>query len=352
LARAHSRGAKHQAVSTASGPSWFDDEAPLWTMGWPTTRRLIHRAISSWRVWAAAVLVVSGAVAWRRSLAPSKYEAEVVMRVSEGAVASSGSQLSMGSLRAYVNDLAFTTSRLAGVMGKHPSSFPALSVDPTDAIDGFRQRMHLVISQNDFIEDRAPGDPPRSARLVVAFESSDPQLAWSVARELAELVVESALGGQRDVRRREREVAALVAGKADVDLQAILRQGAPPLSARVEGARGRLMEARQRATAAELALRALEEQQAFRVDVIDPGRVPRRHDPVAAALSAFAWAALALSGAALLLAGAFDPRVLDGGDLAPLGLAVLGHLPPLPSRSAPSPREQRAGAPPSGRTGA
>jgi hypothetical protein len=345
LLRAHSRGAKHKAVSAAAGPTWFDDEAPLRTTGRITTRRLIHRAVRSWRVWLVVVLVASAAYSWRRATSPGRYEATVVMRVSEGAVASTGLQLAIGALRAYVNDMAFTTSHLSGVMSKHKASFPMLAVDEASAIDAFRQRMGVAISQNDFIEDRVPGDPPRSARLAVSFEASDPELAWAVAHELADLIVGAAMGGERDALRREREAAALEVAKDDVDLQTIVHQGAPPLSARVEGARGRLAGAQQREAAAELALHALDEQQVLRFEVIDPGRAPQRHDPVSTGVSSFVWTTLALSAAALLFAGAYDPRILDGADLPPLGVAVLGQLPALPLPPGSRRREQPLGSP-------
>jgi len=35
--------------------------------------------------------------------------------------------------------------------------------------------------------------------------------------------------------------------------------------------------------------------------------------------------------AACLLVGAFDPRVLNAGDLTDLGIPLLGRLPPLPA---------------------
>jgi hypothetical protein len=320
----------------ATAPSWFDEETPLGDEGWATARRLARRSAASWTVWVALALVGSALWALSRSRAPAHYTAAVLMRVSEGKVAvGTPTQLAAGSLRAYINDLAFASGHLIDLMRRHVADFPEVVQDPASAVESLRERIKVQIAENDFIEERGPDDPPRSARLTIAYQSGDPRLAFAMATELGDLVIGSALGRQRDHLRREQAGAATAVQRADAELTVILQDASTGgLEKRVEAGRMRLRAAQEQARSVELALRALGERQALRFEVIDPGRVPERLDPKLAFVTAFVTALAILLLAGFLLAGAFDPRVLDGEDLDGMRIAVLGEVPRLPRAGA------------------
>src|SRR5262249_43357875 len=153
-----------------------------------------------------------------RSRMPVLYDATVVLRVTESQVAIPGAQLGAGVLRSYLNDMAFTNMRLLELMRGHRRYFGDVDEDPMDSLEGFRQQLSLTTTENDFIEERGPGDPARSARVVITFHAVDPQVALGVARELAELVKGSTLGRQKESLERERVAALAAATKADADV--------------------------------------------------------------------------------------------------------------------------------------
>lgn len=324
-------------TADAARPAWIDQEPPLAARGWATARRLMGRAAFTWPLWVTAALILAALAALARARAPVRYEASVVLRVSEGqltnSTAAQGSRLSIGTLRAYLSDLGFTNERLLGIMRRHAAIFPDAINDPPTAVAAFRDQMSVSLAENDFVEDRGAGDPPRTARVTVTFKAGNPELAWRMATEVAELVAGATLQRQRESMQGQRDaaVAALKAAEEEV-----MRVGAAPQDAgrdqRLKAAGERLAAAQKGALSVDLALRALAERQVLRFDVVDPGRVPERASVTDVALTTF-FTVLAAGLLGLpLLAGAFDPRVLDGEDLAAVGLQPVGRVPPLPAR--------------------
>jgi hypothetical protein len=307
---------------------WVEEEAPVGGRLRAATARLLRRAGASWPWWVAAALLAAGAATYAL-VRTEVYEVSVVLRVDEGTMETQG-RLSPGALETYVKELSFTNTRLLELMRKHPGRFPGLAVDPGWTLDGFRERVNVTMSENDFVEERGPGDPPRSARLTIAFRSIDPEFAWTMARELSDVVIGSTLAGQKATLERERAAAQSAVRKAEEDAAAIRLIDPMGEGSRAAAARRRLVAAQQSVAAAELALRAASEHQTLRFEVVDPGRPPPRRDPVVYAGTMFALMLAVALAAASLLAGAFDPRVLDAEDLAAIGVTTLGDLPALP----------------------
>jgi hypothetical protein len=152
----------------------------------------------------------------------------------------------------------------------------------------------------------------------------------TIARELADLVIASALGSQRQALERQRAAFVTAAAGAEADLVTVTRADPLGLDKHTGAVRERVKQARSLVASSTLALKALDEKRAVRFEMVDAGRVPPRVDKTAAA----AWALLSSFFGALmagsLLAGAFDPRALDAEDLGGLGLVVLGCVPALP----------------------
>jgi len=318
---------------------WFEDEPSLATTGWAITRRLTRRAAVSWPLWVGIALALSAVLTFLRARVPSRYEAAVVLRVAEAQVAIPGAALGAGTLRPYVNELVFTNTRLIDLMSKHPGHFPDLPLDPASAVEEFRKALSTSISENDFTEERSDDDPPRSARLEIAFHASDPRLAFDVVQELSTMVVESTLGEQRASLEREQAAARTAVSKAEAGYADAKRADPTGLDPRTLSAQTQQSLAQQRLATATLALHALNEKQVLRFQVVDPGQVPAARSTgrsIAFGLAATLLATL-LGGA--LLAGAFDPRVLDAEDLAGVGLGTLGEVPELPALAAVGPGE-------------
>ena len=311
--------------------SWFDREPPLAKAGWRAMRRLARRSRASWPLWLGAALLVSGAMTARRAWAPLRYEVTTVLRVSEGALDASGSNLNGGTLRSYVDERAFTSDRLTELMKRHHEWFAGAAADPEQALAGFRAAMEVSISENGFIEDRGPGDPPRAARIALTFRARSPDVAYTIGRELDDLVIGSALEGQRAGLEREAAVAVDSLRRAQDDLSRALREDPTGNDPRVRAARERWRKAQAASAAATTDVHAGTAQQALRFELVDPGRKPEDQKDFEPLVNRFIVSFLTAILAGWLLAGAFDPRVLDADDVEMAGVSVLGRLPLLPT---------------------
>jgi len=310
--------------------NWIDEEPPLRPALGRLLARLVRRGAVTWWLWIpVAVLIALGAAALKNR--HRVFEATVVLRVIEGTVRVAGAELGPGALRAQVEDLAFTNPNLLAVLRRHVVDFPDVTTDPVDAVADLRRSADVVITDNDFVEERAADDPPRSAGIALSFRSPNPELALAMARDLAELVVRSALNQQKQAL--EREGAAAAAALQQAEAQTARTADDPDLAAqdpRAEAARQRLMATVAKATNARLGQRAVEAQQTLHIDLVDAGRVPRRPTNLER-LQDFAIVLALAALAGCLVAGAFDPRVLSRDDLIIMELAPLGEVPALPA---------------------
>jgi hypothetical protein len=324
-------GAKPQAAQ-----DWFDREAPTGATIVKLTRRLFERGRASWTVWLALVIVATIAVTVFKVKGAVTYEVTVVVRVSEGQVAR-GATLGRGNLRAYINEVALTNARLIELMSKHARSFPRVKTDPVFAVQDFREDLKVDISENDFSEERYGNDPPRSARLIITYKTANPTLAWDVAQELADLTAGSTIAVQRATLEGELQVAtaaAATAARAVSDLEEQKTVGPNP---QLAAARGRLLATQQHVEEASMALRALGQQQELRFEIMDRGQVPRPPNPVQVGIKTFAVTSILALLGGWMLAGAFDPRVLDERDVSEIGMPILGRVPMFtPSEESPA----------------
>ncbi len=289
-----------------------------------------------------ALVLAGPATAWRLKHPPD-YEATVGLLVTEGALGASesdGAELGTGPLRAHVNRLAFSRPNLFALIARRPEVFPATG-NPELALESLRQRVDIEIKQNEFMEWHERDDPPRSVQLFVSYHDRDPEVAWTIATDLAKLVLDTARGRSQDLRDRERAAAdqarAQAGNRAEVAAAAGLSTPRAPRPG--EAAQLRLAEVTRQATTADLLALAADEDQTLKFELVDPGRVPTLHTrTIALARGGGMLIALLLMG--WLLAGAFDPRVLLAADLRQAGLAILGALPSLPRAPRPVPPQE------------
>ncbi len=318
---------------------WLGDEPALGAGLRRVIRRTFRRGPASWFVWvplAVGVALYGSARSTRRRA----FEATVVLRLTEGRLAAAGGQLGAGMVRAYVQDRGFSSDHLLQIMRRHPRAFSDAATEPAESVQEMRAGIEVSISGNDFVEDRRPDDPPRSARIAITFHAGDPELAIAVARELAQVVVSSTLGIEKQQLERNRAAAAAALAQAEHAYDSEAAQagaadgagsGGPGSDELAEVARQELRRTVALAGATSLASRAGEDDQTLRFDVIDMGTAPPRHTR-SFFLQQLAADLLVALLVGWLLAGTFDPRILDRSDLEDLGLAPLGELPRLPPR--------------------
>ncbi len=311
---------------------WLESEPALGGATRATLATLARRARHSWAIWVPAAVLVAGLLTLRRARQPETYAVTVVVRAVEGAASGSRAvDVTLGQMRADVDARVFTSERITEIMRRHVVAFPDVADDPSGAVAAFREAMDVTFVENDFVEDREPGAPARSTLIAVGFHAGKPELAWSVAHELTDMLMESSQEGQVRAQKRRAEAAdvAVKQATADFDEAARVAAGAPDVRVRI--ARERLLAAQAAEAAAGFASTAASEHQALRFDVVDGGLQPTRVDRREELVTMFIVLLAAGLATIWLLAGAFDPRVLDAVDLVMLGAPVLGHVPALPS---------------------
>jgi hypothetical protein len=335
-----------RASDRLSNPlNWADEEARLGPALAATVRRLMQRGRATWMLSAVAALLLATGFLVFRLYRPARYTVTPILRVTEGGVRSGAARLSVAALKAYVIELAFRRANLTALMERHPEVFPPNPRDPTLALDRLRDGIDVAISENDFLEDRADTDAPRSARVAIGYTGPTPEIAWNISHDLVNLVIETILAGQeKEIARIE--TAAASAADAAIVLQERVRQQtvealrnlqatANPLNPlpptlRRTAQEDRLRQADQDAAMAQLSLHGARQQQTLHFEVVDSGTLPKIPSKAAEVVGAIVVLFTALLGV-WILAGAFDPRVLDSRDLSECGVMPLASLPALPS---------------------
>jgi hypothetical protein len=328
---AAANSAPEPGASGAAAPvDWYDVEGPLSQRSGFEIARVLRRAVSSWPLWVGAALILGGLVARSRAHKQFSYEASVILSVKEGNVADRNNLLSLGELRDQLDELAFSRERLAPLLKKHQIRLEASGpIDSPEAIAAFRSIMSVTLSENDFMEDDQSSEARRSARVVVTYTSTNNERAHKVARDLADLIVGSGLARQRKILEAEAMVTREIAQHAADDLARIRRESGGEWG-RLKPAVERYAEAQKAKAAAALALNALGSRQALAFEIVDPGRVPPLVNRREVMINGFFTTMFVVLLAGALLAGVFDPRVIDVEDLTALGTEVLGRLPAVP----------------------
>src|SRR5262249_39845636 len=133
-----------------------------------------------------------------------QYAPKVVLRVVESDRDPAGMPRLKRELGKYVREAAFTSEPLLALVRRYDLYPGLVRENPHTALESFREDIDVDVYQNYFLEERARGSAPRSARLAVSYHASDPERALAVTRELAALIVEH----ERAARQREAERAA------------------------------------------------------------------------------------------------------------------------------------------------
>lgn len=248
------------------------------------------------------VLLVGFLLFGRRDYAPT-----FVFRVveSEHATGSNAAPLKR-QLAEYVRQAVFTSEPLFELIRRHGLYRSLMRRNARGALEAFKEDISVEVYQNYFVEERARGKGPRSARLSVSFHAKDPRLALAVTRDLGALIASHELAARRDQalvaasaaeRARDTWVAAWQRRSADIATKQheLDRKASADPRLQVEliglvgslGALEREVDAAER-RAATLDLGAAWERRGIGLnfEVVDDGALPGR----AARMQAAAWA--------------------------------------------------------------
>ncbi|HEX2879970.1 MAG TPA: hypothetical protein VHO25_10600 [Polyangiaceae bacterium] len=176
--------------------NWLDDEVGART-ALRQTFHLVRRGLRHpWLALVLTVLLTSGCIATLIAVR-DYYRPRLVLRVIEADRDPHSMPRPKRQLRAYVSEGIFTSQLLLDVIRRHDLYPDLMQESPPAAVAEFRKDIAVDVYQNYFVEDRAPGDPPRSVRVAVSYRSTNGDLAQAVTRDLGSLIVQRELEMRR-----------------------------------------------------------------------------------------------------------------------------------------------------------
>jgi len=293
-------------------------------------RRLVRRSLATWPIWVTAAAALSAGLTASAARKPPEYTVTVALLVTG---IRPDAQYGSAQIRGQVTDLTFTRPNLAGIIKRHAKELPSHGRDFDLAYEFIIEHLKVDVLENDFIGANWEMEKPRTARVTLSLTGGKPQIIWEIVHELADLLIDSTLARRHAAMLREQAGA-----ETAVNLAQTTAADAPD-NARW-WAYERFKKQADIATTADLRVRAAHEKQGLHFDLVDPGRVPK-DTSIASFMGDAVLTFILLLLSASLLIGAFDPRVLDAGDLAIIGVPPIGRLPPLPDPRREPPQGQR-----------
>jgi hypothetical protein len=301
-------------------------------------------------------LLITGGITYKAATKKGQYRGEVVLAIREGSLLSEDKRtgLPVGELKEFVSSVLLPDAKLAELIERRNLHRLRKKLGMPWAINELRESLEIEVWRNSFVY-YDPENPNReaSARIGLTVIDEDPDAAFLLARDLADIVKESV-----------REQRQIVADKVSAQI-AHVRDGTEIRITELEAAKSELMVriATARKDGKKALAQALEMQLLKYDDQIKSGektmseiaaspealsdrisaagldliveivaeKRPNRPESkgLLIAMIAVVVGVGALLGSALVL-GAFDSRVHDTDDVERLGLPVLGHVPGFP----------------------
>jgi hypothetical protein len=339
------------SAARSHGDQWYESEQPTRSGLVAEMQRIRRRTlVRPIPVLVLAALVTAGIT---RNVAnkPIMVEAEVVIALTEGAMASQSTGMPVDQLRGYVTQVLMPDKRLLEVVEKYHLFPLRKTAGPEYALESFHDMFAVQIWKNSFAYyDDEDANAARSARIGISVRDTDPDRALDVAHDLAAVVIETAAAVRQKRADAVTGQVAMLRAAVDDELdklaiqiaskQAAITQardrGDPDLAGRLGIDLAALQQDQRRreaqlhriaassdSLAADIVAAGLDMSLAV-VDEIRPERPT--HSGMVLMMVAAVIGTFSLVGAALVL-GAFDSRVHEADDVIRLGLPVLGHVP-------------------------
>lgn len=338
------------AAPRSNGDHWYESEQPTRAGLVAELQRIRRRTqIRPIPVLVLAALVTAG-ITHKMATKPVMVEAEVVIALTEGVMASHSTGMPVDQLRGYVTQVLMPDKRLLEVVEKY-NLFPLRKkAGPQYALESFHDMFAVQIWKNSFAYyDDEDANAARSARIGISVRDTDPDRAVDVAHDLAAVVIETAASGRQQRAESITSQVAMLRKAVSEELEKteddIARKQAAITQARnrgdnvLAGLRIDLAALKQEQRRHEAHLERIAKSTDVQArDIVAAGldmslavvdeKRPERptHSGLILVMIAAVIGTFSLLSAALVL-GAFDSRVHDADDVIRLGLPVLGHVP-------------------------
>lgn len=336
---------------SANGDQWYESEQPTRRGMVAELQRIARRT----RIRPVPVIllgtVATALIAYKVATRPAIVEAEVVIALTEGSLASQKSGIPVEQLRAYVTGVLLPDKRVLEVVEKYDLFRLRKKQGPEYALENMHDMYTVSIWKNSFAYYSDEDDNARrSARIGIAVRDTFPERALDIARDLAAIIIETAaslrqaradvlttqVGMLRSATNNELDrIAGEIASKT-AEIEKARARGQTDLAGillvdlyALKGDRRRLEErlakiaASNENLAGDIAAAGLD----MSLSIVDESRPEKpAHSGLVLAMVIAVVGTGSLLGAAMLL-GAFDSRVHETDDVTRLGLPVLGHVP-------------------------
>lgn len=304
-------------------------------------------------------LLITGGITYKLATRKQHFTAEVVLALSEGSLASADKStgLPLGELREFVISVLLPDKRLAELIEARDLNRLRKKLGMQYAIAELRQNVQIEIWRNSFVY-YDPENPNReaSARIGLTVTDEDPDRAYLIARDLADIVISEVHDHRRVLAQRVAKDIGEYSAALDARMTALEKERTERMvqiakadqagkQTIVQALHLRLTEIDEDQLRTEksiseinkspdvLADRIAEAGLDLVVELVSEKRPNRPESKgLLIVMIAVVVGLFSLMGAALVL-GAFDSRVHDTDDIARLGLPVLGHVPGFPGDS-------------------
>jgi hypothetical protein len=334
------------------GDDWFESEESM-GRGMVSELQRIRRRTRARPVMVLLIAaLITGAIYMKISRKKPLHEANVVLALTEESLSTENRKsIPVDQLRDYVVTVLLPAKELAAMIEKR-NLYPLRKKQGLDfAIGSLFEQTEIAIWKNSFVNyDQADAHALRSARIGITVIDTDPDLAFGIARDLAQIIIhtsaqqrlEVAAALSSDVARvrkaleqRQTDASKQIA-TTFVALTTARRLGKVGLAQGIELDLANLVAEQKRISGQLATVLTSRDSIAERisaagldmsVEVVEespPDRTQPRAFVMVLIMTIVGFGAL--FGTALVV-GAFDPRVHDTEDIERLGLPVLGHVP-------------------------
>ena len=314
----------------------------------------------------ALAALITGFLVYKIVTRKTPVEAEVVLALTEGTLSAKHNGLHVDALRDYVTTVLLPNAKLAKLIEQHKLARirPGFGIDT--AVSELRENFDIQIWKNSFMYyDEDAENAEHSARIGVTYHDFDPDRAFELARDLAQVIIDTGfelrqkdariLSDKIDALRKslEDQVAGLAATRAK-KLLALSNAKRDHKDSLAQALALELVDIDHHQRSAEGELSRIATSQDTRFDEIAAAgldmslEIVEERPPERAESHAFVIVMIvvviaigALFGSALLV-GAFDSRIHDTDDVQRLGLPILGHVPGFPGDGMGSLRDRGA----------
>lgn len=336
------------------GDGWYESEEPT-RLGLVTELQRIRRRFAVHPIPVLLLAVaITAAVTYRIATKPRIYEADVVLALTEGQLASSTRSIRFDELKDYVFEELLPDAKLIKLIERRNLHRLRKKFGDQYALTELRDQIEVEIWKNSFMYwSEEDANAHKSARIGLTVLENDPDLAFEIAHDLASIAIESHEAQRQrigddlahEMKMMRESMGARLAG---VENAIVVKQTAAEL-ARQNGKQGLALALQVDLTALNAERNHLRTQltaiatspELFadrstragldtKLAIVEERRPDRQeHSAFVLIMVVVVVGTGALIGSAVFI-GAFDSRVHDTDDVSRLGLPVLGHVPGFP----------------------